>query len=119
VIAEQEFRRTIVSLDIALLHQQGYELMSPNVARRISFLVGPLMGGFLIAWAAWVGAGPGLALICVLGAFVLIVLAPILQFLLIRTQAYRGNYVRACLTVISVSIGILVIAALSGLFNFW
>jgi hypothetical protein len=34
------------------------KLQSQNVLRLISFLVGPVMGGLLIAWAAWVGVGP-------------------------------------------------------------
>jgi len=94
-------------------------LTSQNVTRQLYFLAGPLLGGLLLAWAAWVGVGPGLALLCVLGAFVLIVVAPIAQYILLKTRAYRGRYLRACLMVISCSLGLLVIAVFSGAFNFW
>lgn len=95
------------------------KLQSQNVLRLISFLVGPVMGGLLIAWAAWVGVGPGLATLCLLGAFVLIVLAPIIQFFLLKTLIFRGRYVGACVTVIVTTFGILILGALSGVFNYW
>ena len=95
------------------------QFLSSSVARRISFVISPLLGSLLVAWAYWVGVGPGLELLCLLGAFMLIVLAPIVQLFLLTTRIYEGRYLKASLTVISASIGILVIAALTGLFNFW
>jgi hypothetical protein len=95
------------------------KLPSQRVVRGISFLVGPLMGGLLIAWAAWAGVGPGLATLCILGAFVLIVLAPIIQFFLLKTPMFRGRHLAAALTVIVTTCGILIVAALSGVFNYW
>ncbi|MBS0418651.1 MAG: hypothetical protein JSR66_13140 [Proteobacteria bacterium] len=87
--------------------------------RRVSFFVGPLLGVSLIALAATIGVGPGAALLSLLGAFVLIVLAPVLQFALLKTQKYKERPLAVCIVVIFASIAMLFIAALTGLFSFW
>jgi hypothetical protein len=74
------------------------KLQSQSVVRGISFLMGPLMGCLLIAWAAWAAVGPGLATLCILGTFVLIVLAPIVQFFLLKTSMFQGRYLAAGIT---------------------
>ena len=95
------------------------DLTASNVTRRLSFLAGPLSGVLLIAWAAWVGVGPGLATLCLLGAFGLIILAPLVQFVLLKTSLFRGQYLRVGLMVIVSIWVVLVLGALSGAFNYW
>jgi len=60
-------------------------------SRRASFFAGALLGISLIALAASIGVGPGAALLSLLGAFVLIVSAPVLQFFLLKTETYKGR----------------------------
>jgi len=95
------------------------DVSSGSRTRRAALFVGPLLGILLLALAATIGVGPGAALLSILGAFVLIILAPVLQFLLLKTQTYKGRPMAACVVVIFALTALLFVAALSGLFSFW
>jgi len=86
---------------------------------RYSLLIGPALGFAVMSLPFWGGGGPGGFLLCVAVGLALIVFAPVIQVVLLKTNRYRGRYAKACMTAVGIVIAAMFLVALAGAFNSW
>ena len=84
------------------------------------WLAGPAAAVLLVTFTLAGNAGPGFALLVVaVAAPGLIIVAPLIQFGLLRTATFRGRYAAACGTALLWVAALVWVATLTGRFNFW
>jgi len=93
--------------------------MSHSTIRSLFWLPGPLLAVSLVAFAVIGRGGPGFFLMSLYGGVLFMFGAPLLQFILLRTERLHARYSMVCGIALLVMLGILLIPAFIGVFNFW
>jgi hypothetical protein len=92
--------------------------MTPAMRRSLYWLPGPLIAVGLVAFAVVFNVLAGLGFLCMVGAAAFMLVAPLLQFLLLATDIFRGEYAAACGTALGVITFVLLGLIITGMFNF-
>jgi len=88
--------------------------------RWVWLLSGPIVAIFLVAITFAGNAGPGFGLlVLIVAAPALLLMAPLIQFGLLRTASYRDNHAAAAGVSFVVVAAIVWLAAMTGRFDFW
>ena len=83
------------------------------------WLPGPILAAVLLTWAFATNVGPGLTAFCFLAAVAFLILTPLIQFLILRTETFRGRYGVASAIGLGVIAVLLVLANAGGTFDAW
>ena len=83
------------------------------------WLPGPILAAVVLTWAFAMNVGPGLAAFCILAALAFLILTPLIQFLVLGTETFRGRHGVAAAVGLGVVAVLLVLASASGTFDAW